>query len=182
MKTIDISYLEECISFDSKTGDLTWKTRPRDHFKTNRSHSIHKSRDAGKPAGSIDKSQTYLVVGITFQGRFQLYQGHRIAWALHYKQWPIQSIDHIDGDKTNNRIENLRECSHVQNMANQLGRSKKIGTLKGAYFHKRIGKWQATICIAYQQTHLGYFLTEEEAHFAYTKAAKELQGEFMRKI
>jgi hypothetical protein len=89
-------------------------------------------------------------------------------------------IDHIDGDKKNNKCSNLRWCTGGENRAN-IGKLKnnKSG-YKGVAYHKRNKKFIAKICINKRNIHLGYYLTAEEAYNAYCKKALELTGEFCR--
>jgi len=72
-------------------------------------------------------------------------------------------VDHINGVKHDNRLENLRLVTHQQNQHN-------LTKAKGFYWHKNHGKWGAKICLNGQQIHLGYFNTPDEAHNAYTNA------------
>lgn len=89
--------------------------------------------------------------------------GHRLAWYLYYGDLPINSIDHIDGNKSNNRIDNLRDVTNQQNHWNRT-------TAKGYYLHKSVNKFCATITINKKNKHLGCFNTEQDAHNAYLKA------------
>lgn len=179
MKTIPIDYLRQCFSYDGHTGVITWLYRPRGHFSSDKGHRISLAKHAGREAGHVDKGHGYRVIGLTYEGRFLLYQSHRIAWALFYGEWPNGEVDHVNCDTGDNRITNLRKCSHVSNMANQRGRNSKSG-LKGAYWHARSQKWQASICVNYKQIHLGYFDTKEDAHDAYVSASAIHHGSFAK--
>ncbi|RAK52107.1 AP2/ERF family transcription factor [Phenylobacterium deserti] len=87
-------------------------------------------------------------------------------------------VDHIDGDPLNNQRSNLRLCTHQQNMKNRSGyRSDK---LKGAFFNRSIGRWQAVIVCDGRRHYLGTFGAELDAALAYDKAARELHGAFAR--
>jgi hypothetical protein len=88
---------------------------------------------------------------------------HRLAWYLHYGHLPVNSIDHIDGNRSNNKIDNLRDVTHQQNHWNRT-------TAKGYYFNKTLNKFYAQICINREVKHLGYFHTKQEARNAYLKA------------
>lgn len=178
MKELPVEYLRECLAYDPLNGTFTWLVRPEYHFATHRACSVTNARCARKRAGQSDSSNGYHVIGITFRGRHRLYQAHRIAIALTDGQWPLLSIDHINGDKSDNRRSNLRVCSHEQNMRNQGAKSKGNSRLKGAYFNRRVGKWQSSICVAYKQHHLGYFETAQAAHAAYREASSRLHGQF----
>nr|WP_268987487.1 HNH endonuclease [Providencia alcalifaciens] len=87
-------------------------------------------------------------------------------------------IDHIDGDKLNNRIENLRICTHNQNQHNQGIRASNKSGYKGVSWMKSVKKWHAQICCNSKVTHLGLYTCKIEAAKAYDEAAKQLHGEF----
>lgn len=93
-------------------------------------------------------------------------------------------VDHINGDKLDNRKENLRICTRSENLANKESASDSRKRLKGAYINKRSKniQWSSSINIPNsnprKQKHLGYFKTEEEAHEAYKNASLEIHGEF----
>ena len=90
-------------------------------------------------------------------------RGHRLAWFLHYGTLPINSIDHIDGNKSNNKIDNLRDVTHQQNHMNRT-------TAKGYSWKKSANKFKSYININKKRKHLGYYTTEQEARNAYLKA------------
>lgn len=86
-----------------------------------------------------------------------------------------QYVDHINGDKLDNRKENLRVCSNAQNSRNK---KQYSGAYKGVHFNKVSGNWIAQITVNYKCKHIGSFNTAEEAALAYNKAAKQFHGEF----
>lgn len=88
------------------------------------------------------------------------------------------SVDHIDGNKLNNRIENLRICTHQQNTFNRKKLSNKTSIYKGVGFYKRTGRWQARITFNRKLIHLGMFDDPKEAASAYNIAAKKYFGKF----
>lgn len=110
----------------------------------------------------------------------QSLQAHRVAWAIHSGEWPKQQIDHIDGDRQNNRIENLRLATQTQNNWNMRVTSKSKSGIKGVYFDKERGKWAATICVHKRRINLGRFLCIDDAKAAYKAAAEKHFGEFAR--
>lgn len=180
MKILPISVLRECFDCDFPTGHLSWKTRPISHFSGARGCNSANAKFAGKSVAPKLNNRGYRVVGITFQGKAGIYLQHRIVFALVTGEWPAGMLDHIDGDRTNNAISNLRPCTMQQNAMNQPGKLPSAGRLKGASFHQRLGKWSSSICLNYTKRHLGYFETAEEAHAAYQAAATELHGKFAR--
>lgn len=94
------------------------------------------------------------------------YLTHRLAWLYVHGVWP-KVIDHINGIKTDNRIENLRVVTVRQNQQNRV--EHRNGKLVGASYNKRDKKWNSKIVINGKQKHLGYFDTEEQAHEAYMR-------------
>lgn len=98
---------------------------------------------------------------------------HRLAWFYCYGVWPVADLDHINRNRSDNRIANLREVSRSENCQNQpVRRSNKSG-VTGVYYHKASGKWAASISIDKRQVHLGVYDTVEEAIAARRAAEKE---------
>lgn len=148
--------LSRVVSYNAETGELRWQIRAG-------------RRAAGAIAGTVDK---HGYVNAAYKGK--KYKGHRLAWLLHFGKWPTAEIDHIDREKTNNRIANLREASHVQNMRNKPSKLRDLprGVKRGT------SAWLASITIGGRPRHLGSFRTIEEAGAAYQAAARQLHGEF----
>lgn len=107
------------------------------------------------------------------------HQAHSLVYLFHHGFIPDR-IDHKNQNKTDNKIENLRDCSASQNAWNQCKRKTNKSGYKGVYFNKQAGKFHSQITVNYKKKHLGFFATPEEAHIAYCKAAKDLHGEFAR--
>lgn len=126
--------LRELFSYDPLTGELTRRIGKR----------------KGKPAGTIKKGY------ISVYADRRSYLAHRIIWAMIYETWPEQQIDHINRDKSDNRLENLRAASSGENCQNR-------GLPRGVYFHKSSQKWNAYVYKKRKAISLGYFLTEAEA-------------------
>jgi hypothetical protein len=113
----------------------------------------------------------------------KLYYLHRLAWLYVHGAWPSSLADHKDGDKTNNRIDNIRDATHAQNLQNVAAKGRGVSGLRGAYFDKASGKWQAKIMRNYRSISLGYYDTPELAHAAYLAGKREhheFQPEFSR--
>jgi hypothetical protein len=115
---------------------------------------------------------------IWFRGRQEL--EHRVAWFLHYGEWPSEFIDHINGVKNDNRISNLRLATPSQNLQNRGRPKNNTSGRKGVSWIKFYSKWQATIRVGKKNIYLGRFSCIEKAADAYNAAALKYHGEFAR--
>jgi hypothetical protein len=97
------------------------------------------------------------------------YFAHRIIFAIMTDKWPDQQIDHINGERCDNRWCNLREANFSENQQNTKLRRNSSGYM-GVIWHKRDNKWQAQIMIENKFIWLGYFATPELAYAAYLDA------------
>lgn len=156
--------LRRIFDYNPETGDLIWLYRPEKGSHWN-------GRFAGKVAGT--EHQGYIRVKL--DGR--KYQAHRLVWMLAYGECPEHmQLDHINGFRNDNRVENLRLVSNQQN---QFNRSCNDGRgYKGVY---RKGKsWKAEITVPDGRKYLGMFRTPEQAAIAYDAAARRWHGEHAR--
>lgn len=110
-------------------------------------------------------------------GKYKVYS-HRLAWAMYYGVWPSTQIDHVNGDRSDNRILNLRELPQPENTKAFRTKSKgKTSKYRGVSLLKRKGyvKWRATIHSKSEgkekSIHIGMFSEEKDAAKAYDKAA-----------
>lgn len=150
------------LSYDPTTGKFT-------HIK-----SVGSAR-RGACAGHL-KDRGYVEIGIA--GR--RYAAHQLAWLLVYGDWPASQIDHVDGNRSNNAISNLRLCDQSLNNANTRKRDCNTSGHKGVAWHRRQSKWVASIKVRGRQKHLGYFDDKRAAASAYADAASRFFGEFAR--
>ena len=172
----DKKYLLNLFRYDPLTGVLFWRERPRSHFSSDRGWNMWNSKFSGREAGSFRKDG-YATVSIDSEA----YEIHRIVWKLHVGRDPRVFIDHIDGDKFNNRISNLREATSCQNNSNAKARRNKKSAYKGVSVRQGNGSKVKYIAVVRSQgvkQHIAVCDTELEAHLAYVKKAKELHGEF----
>lgn len=130
---------------------------------------------AGKAAGSIN-GRGYVNIPLLRR----TFKAHRIAWLFENGGWPPLSIDHINGEKADNRILNLRLCTQSQNTANSRKSAANTSGFKGVSFDIKSRRWRATITTAGVTNHLGFFPTPEEAHSHYAREAIARRGEFAR--
>ena len=98
---------------------------------------------------------------------------HRVLWLVRYGKWPAHHLDHINGVKTDNRLENLRECTDAENQQNRVASKKSTTGLMGVTTH-RSGRYQAQITVGGRHIYLGIHETPELAHAAYLSAKKSL--------
>lgn len=107
---------------------------------------------------------------------------HRIAWMLHYGTEPSGYIDHINRDRSDNRISNLRLCTHSENMCNGPRRSNNTSGVKGvskeSHRYYRAKPWRAFISVGRKRINIGRFATKDEAAAAVTNARHRYHGEF----
>jgi hypothetical protein len=90
------------------------------------------------------------------------------------------TVDHIDGIKTNNKVENLRWATHHEQLGNTSKQLNRTSKYKGVAWHKKFSRWVAYIKIGQKLKHLGGFTNEEEAGLAYNMKATEHFGEFAK--
>lgn len=167
------------LDYDPATGKLFWKHRDAylflgDGKEADIAARKWNSRHAGKPALN-SPSNGYLTGHISYA---QVY-AHKIAW-LHYHGHPVPNgmyIDHVNGDRTDNRIVNLRIVTPSQSASNMLPRGN-ASQYKGVTYDKRRGHWRARIRIDGKEIWLGRFFDEEAAARAYREAAEAYQGAY----
>ena len=157
-----IKWLHECFELDADTGTLTWKARPVHHFKTVNSAKSVNSRCAGNKVGQINDRE-YRKLTFTWDGKRANWYQHRIIWAMHYGQWPTKSLDHIDGNKTNNAIKNLREVTVAENSKNRPIQKNNTSGHVGITWDKFTSKWVAQIGIKGKMIRLGRHPNIEDA-------------------
>jgi hypothetical protein len=177
---LDIPHLRECFDYDPETGVITWKVRPLSHFRSKRSCNTFNTTFGGKPADKRDH-RGYIRIGISRHGHPSVrHRAHRIAWALYYGEVPTGFIDHINMDRADNRIVNLRPCTNKDNCSNTGMRPTNKTGFKGVSIKKGHGSrpFCAQITANQKRIHLGYFATAEEAHHAFCEAAKKHHGDF----
>lgn len=151
--------LKSALTYDPLTGVFVWADCP-----------LHKH--TGEVAG-YKRPDGYIRI-VAFGNR---YLAHRLAWFFHYGEFPKKHLDHINGNPADNRIENLREVTHQQNMQNRrvVNKNSKSG-LMGAYKTPRSPMWYARIFSNGKPIHLGAFESKEKAHEAYVIAKRNLHS------
>lgn len=176
-------YVNECFTY--LDGKLFWKHRPISHFTSEANQKRFNSKYAGREAGYINYRTDSKVEGFAYHrvrlwGKLQ--KTHRIIFLMHYGYLP-ETLDHIDGNSLNNRIENLREITIQNNAMNSNTNYNK--DVKGVYVSsgKRTYKYRAIIYFEDKPQYVGAFLTESEAQAAYNLAGLFLYGkEYFRPV
>jgi len=164
-----VEYLHSRFTFDPETGILTWKPQPRENFQLNREWLRWNKRYANKVAGSIDNG--YCVVRL----KHQLFLAHRIIWKMQTGQEPPDTLDHVDGKRADNRLEQLRPATLAEQTLNKGLYKNNTSGYRGVSLNA--GKWEASV----QGHYLGIFDTAEEASAAYEAAATVRFGKFKRR-
>jgi citrate synthase len=164
-KLPDIKELRNLLRYDPETGELFWLPRDASLFKTERAYKIWNTRYCDKPAGCI-RYDGYIVVRLFNR----LFRAHRVAWALHHGAWPADQIDHINGEPGHNRMANLREVTHQENLKNQKKRCDNTSGVVGVTWDKGRAQWRAQINDGGKNIHLGRFDSIEDAAAARAKA------------
>jgi hypothetical protein len=164
--TIPIDELRLLLRYDPATGSLTWLHRPRKMFTSPRIGNMWNTRYAYTSAFTSIRKNGYLT-GSIHDVKFY---AHRVCWALHYGQWPVDQIDHINGIRTDNRIENLRSGVGVENNRNQKKPSTNTSGHMGVSWDVGRSKWHAKIQVDGKTIHLGRYLHLDDAIAARTTA------------
>lgn len=155
--TPSVEQLRALLEYDEQAGCLLWR------------RTVNPRAKAGDVAGSQSMTNGYKTIGIGGRN----YRQHRVIWALVHGHWPDGEIDHINGDKEDNRIKNLRAASRAKNAQNERKPRKSSSTGVMGVSKKR-GKFRAEIRANGQKLSLGSFDSATDAGAAYLKAKRLL--------
>ena len=158
------------LSYDPYSGVIVWKWCDEMPRWWNMKH-------AGYGAGRVD-SHGY----ITIEMGGETYKAHRIAWVIKTGSWPSKEIDHKNGNRSDNRWENLREANRLENSINRaiLSSNNKSG-ITGVHWENDRKKWRAQIQYSGKKINLGRFADREDAIKARREAEEKYFGEFAPK-
>lgn len=143
---IEAAELSDFISYDRESGLLVCVKRFGRKFK---------------PGDVINSLHNKGYIAFYFKGEYVL--GHRVAWAIENGEWPDDEIDHRDGDRSNNKYENLRKATHAENMQNKAIQINNKSGIPGVWFERRTGRWRAEIQAGGRKISVGRFATKERA-------------------
>lgn len=150
--------------FEYRNGELFWKERPRSHFATDKGFKIFNKSYAGRAAGCKVKPRRTGSTYIEFKIGNKVIRSHRVVWEMHNGEIPEGfEIDHISGDSTDNRIENLRLVTSRENSMNGRIRSDNKTGHCGVSIIKSTGRYRATIKVNGKNIHIGVFGSMEDA-------------------
>lgn len=154
----DLDELRRIITYIPVTGELRWNVR------------VPGAVDVGDVAGAVSP-YGYTVIRINKK----LFFAHRLAWLLTHGQWPTGQIDHRNGDRRDNRIDNLREVTQTVNSQNtRRARSDNSCGLLGVVWRPKHQRYAAYIVAGGKQRFLGHHDQAEDAHAAYVAAKRRL--------
>ena len=163
--------------FEYRDGELYWKERPESDFDRPKHCASWNAQFAGKKAGFISDTRLendYVRLG--YKGK--RYRVHRIIFAMHHGYYP-KMVDHIDNNKSNNKIENLREADRSKNAFNTPANITNTSGYKNVYWEKQTNKWRVSFRIG-KERHLKRFTLLEDA-VEYAKELREkLHGDYAR--
>ena len=158
------------VTYDPETGVVTWKRRE----EITRWDKAFNAQFAGRECGSIDKIG-YQVIGFSHEGKLNRLKAHRLAWLIVHGKLPDGEIDHINRNRADNRISNLRDVPRAINHRNLTMLRNNTSGVTGVCWHKTKGKWQARAKIDGRYRSVGLFTCIHEASAA-VKAFRAKHG------
>ena len=166
MKDITAEIMRALLAYDPDTGIFRWMVSRGNRIKV------------GAAAGTVS-SNSYAVIKINGMP----FKAHRLAWLHFHGVWPEHQIDHIDENKSNNRISNLRDVPQSMNQHNAI-KPRKDGTsgYRGVSWDKGKTRWRAQIEVNGQKQYIGLFDTPKAAHAAYLAAKLRLHPGDVRNL
>ena len=148
-----IDVLRQAFVYDPERGTLIWKLRPPSHFKCSQAAGAWNTKYAGSVAGAVNKDG-YIQLNLGDK----TFLAHRLIWALVHGQWPPDQIDHIDGDRQNNKLSNLRTATPLENQRNLKRHRGNSSGFTGVQYRPLHNKpWSARISVRGELKYLGSF-------------------------
>jgi hypothetical protein len=179
---IPVQYIKEALNYNKRTGVFYWrKDRPREHFGNEAGYKLYMSRFAGKAAGSTNK-MGYVTLTFKWGDAVVAIPAHRAVWAISYGEWPCPKmhIDHINWDRSDNRVDNLRLLTPAQNVRHRdpdkilEKRQRLVQMRKGVSWQKSSYRWRAyTYGDSKSRLVIGHYKDYFDAVLAHLTAMKE---------
>jgi len=162
--------LRQLLRYDPDTGKLYWKERTPDMFDKKDYYKSWNKQYADKEAFTAKTSSGYHNGSIKCKN----YYAHRIIFSMVHGKKCLEEIDHINGDRSDNRIENLREVAHAENMKNSKMQKHNVSGFSGVHYDSASGKWRASINVNGKAKKLGRFSIKSDA----IAARKEAEAKY----
>lgn len=172
-KAIPVDYIKSVLDYNPSTGEFFWKTRPREHFKSDTVWKSFNKKYVGKLAGSLEQTTSGYQYNSLYVNKVR-YKAHRVAWAYIYGD-TNSIIDHINGDSLDNRICNLRLSTVSANTFN----TGKSPTYTWYGIRPKDSKWEVWFPVEGVSTYFGRYDTEVEA--ATVRKQLEVQYNILRR-
>lgn len=153
--------LHKILEYEPLTGHFRWKVA--------KGYKIKVGSIAGSPTG-----RGYIRIVIDNKK----YMSHRLAWLYTFGEWPPKFIDHVNGDKSDNSLTNLRVATRSENGYNTTTPKNNTSGIKGVHWHVGEEKWRGRMNVDGIEVQVGKWDNLEEAALAMEKARKDLHGEF----
>lgn len=154
--TITVEHLKSRLKYYPESGEFRWINGPR----------------SGLLAGAVD-SYGYAIIKLNKK----IYKAHRLAFLYTHGRMPDGEIDHINHDKLDNRICNLRECSTKQNLQNREFSKTAESGVRGVY-RSSSGNFRVRVCVEGKNVGFGSYRDLELAELVAREAREKLRGQF----
>lgn len=169
LSDLSVDDVRRALDYNPETGSFTWKPRPDSDFASKRAAGSYRTQFEGRPA------LTCIGVNGYQEGRLKGagITGHRVAFVLMTGEWPSDQVDHINGNRSDNRWCNLRSASQTVNSRNMAMQSRNTSGRIGIHFDHGRKKWVAQGRAEGRHYNLGRFDTMEAAITARTRFETE---------
>lgn len=160
----ELDEISQLLAYCPGTGEFRWR--------------VDKGRvKAGDVAGSVDSSTGYLQI----RANYKLFLGHRLAWFMIHGEMPSGVIDHINRNRSDNRITNLRDTSQRKNQWNRNLNKNNTSGVSGVYWSRNCKKWHARLEDMGRKVDLGMYseLSDAEAVVSKFKQQCRLVGDII---